>query len=132
MARCQHEERAAAVDMIDAARVQAAVFGEPFGDASSVPTLAVCRLARRFATVAVSGDGGDEVFAGYRRTRWHMMVSAARRYLPGPVRREVIGRLAAIYPKLDRAPRFLRAKHTLTELSLERCRRLRAHFHQGA
>jgi asparagine synthase (glutamine-hydrolysing) len=115
----QHEERAAAVDMIDAARAQAAVFGEPFGDASSVPTLTVCRLARRVATVALSGDGGDEVFAGYRRTRWHMLVSAARRYFPAPVRRQVIGRLAAIYPKLDRAPRFLRAKHTLTELSLD-------------
>jgi asparagine synthase (glutamine-hydrolysing) len=48
-----------------------------------------------------------------------MLVSAARRHLPGPVRRQVIGRLAAIYPKLDRAPRFLRAKHTLTELSLD-------------
>jgi asparagine synthase (glutamine-hydrolysing) len=69
--------------------------------------------------VAISGDGGDEVFAGYRRTRWHMLVSAARRHLPGPVRRQFIGRLAAIYPKLDRAPRFLRAKHTLTELSLD-------------
>jgi asparagine synthase (glutamine-hydrolysing) len=66
----------------------------------------------------LSGDGGDEVFAGYRRTRWHMLVSAARRHLPGPVRRQFIGRLAAIYPKLDRAPRFMRAKHTLTELSL--------------
>jgi len=105
--------------MIDGARIQAAVFGEPFGDPSSVPTLAVCRLARRHATVAISGDGGDEVFAGYRRTRWHMLVSAARRHLPGPVRRQFIGRLAAIYPKLDRAPRFLRAKHTLTELSLD-------------
>jgi asparagine synthase (glutamine-hydrolysing) len=114
----QHEERAEAVDMIDGARMQARVFGEPFGDASSVPTLSVCRLARKHATVAISGDGGDEVFAGYRRTRWHMLVSAARRALPGPVRRQVIGRLAAIYPKLDRAPRFLRAKHTLTELSL--------------
>jgi len=115
----QHGERAAALDMIDGARIQAAVFGEPFGDPSSVPTLAVCRLARRHATVAISGDGGDEVFAGYRRTRWHMLVSAARRHLPGPVRRQFIGRLAAIYPKLDRAPRFLRAKHTLTELSLD-------------
>jgi asparagine synthase (glutamine-hydrolysing) len=115
----QHEERAAAEDMIEGARTQAAVFGEPFGDSSAVPTLTVCRLARRHATVAVSGDGGDEIFAGYRRTRWHMLVSAARRRLPGPVRRQVIGRLAAIYPKLDRAPRFLRAKHTLTELSLE-------------
>jgi asparagine synthase (glutamine-hydrolysing) len=115
----QHEDRAQRVDMIDAARTQAAIFGEPFGDASSVPTATVCRLARRHATVAISGDGGDEVFAGYRRTRWHMLVSAARRYVPGPVRRGLIGRLAAIYPKLDRAPRFLRAKHTLTELSLD-------------
>ena len=115
----QHEDRARAVDMIDAARTQAVIFGEPFGDASSVPTATVCRLARRHTTVAVSGDGGDEVFAGYRRTRWHMLVSAARRYVPGAARRHVIGRLAAIYPKLDRAPRFLRAKHTLTELSLD-------------
>ena len=115
----QHEDRAQAVDMIDAARTQAGIFGEPFGDASSVPTATVCRLARRHATVALSGDGGDEVFAGYRRTRWHMLVSAARRYVPGPARRGLIARLAAIYPKLDRAPRFLRAKHTLTELSLD-------------
>ena len=115
----QHEDRAREVDMIDAARSQASMFGEPFGDASSVPTATVCRLARRHATVALSGDGGDEVFAGYRRTRWHMLVSAARRYVPGPARRHLIARLAAIYPKLDRAPRFLRAKHTLTELSLD-------------
>jgi asparagine synthase (glutamine-hydrolysing) len=115
----QHEDRAASVDMIDAARNQAAIFGEPFGDASSVPTATVCRLARQHATVAISGDGGDEVFAGYRRTRWHMLVSAARRYVPRGARRHVIGRLAAIYPKLDRAPRFLRAKNTLTELSLD-------------
>jgi asparagine synthase (glutamine-hydrolysing) len=115
----QHDERAGPIDMIEGARAQAAVFGEPFGDSSSVPTLAVCRLARKHATVALSGDGGDEVFAGYRRTRWHHMVSAARRYLPPRMRREAIGRLAAWYPKLDRAPRFLRARHTLTELSLD-------------
>ena len=115
----QHNERAAATDMVGGARVQAAVFGEPFGDSSSVPTLAVCRLARRHATVAISGDGGDEVFGGYRRYRWHRLVSGVRAYLPAGVRRHAIGRLAAIYPKLDRAPRFLRARHTLTELSLD-------------
>ena len=115
----QHNEHAAATDMIDGARIQAKIFGEPFGDSSSVPTLTVCKLARLHATVAISGDGGDEVFGGYRRTRWHGLVSAARRYLPRPVRRTAIAGLAALYPKLDRAPRFLRAKHTLTELSLE-------------
>jgi asparagine synthase (glutamine-hydrolysing) len=115
----QHSERAAAVDIIDAARLQGAIFGEPFGDQSSVPTKSVCALARRHVTVAVSGDGGDEVFAGYRRTRWHSLTEGVRRHIPGSMRRAVLGPLAAIYPKLDRAPRFLRAKHTLTELSLD-------------
>jgi len=115
----QHEERAAAVDYIDAARLQGAIFGEPFGDQSSVPTHSVCALARRHVTVAVSGDGGDEVFAGYRRYRWHSMTEAVRAHIPAPLRRGVLGQLARIYPKLDRAPRWLRAKHTLTELSLD-------------
>ena len=115
----QHNDRAAATDMIDAARRQAKIFGEPFGDSSSVPTHTVCRLARRHATVAISGDGGDEVFGGYRRYRWHSLVSGVRKHLPAGLRRQAIGRLAALYPKLDRAPRFLRAKHTLTELSLD-------------
>lgn len=115
----QHDARASAVDVIDAARLQGRIFGEPFGDSSAVPTFSVCALARRHATVALSGDGGDEVFAGYRRYRWHRLVEGARAVLPGPVRRHAIGTLARIYPKLDRAPRWLRAKHTLTELSLD-------------
>ncbi|HEX5328111.1 MAG TPA: XrtA/PEP-CTERM system amidotransferase [Acetobacteraceae bacterium] len=115
----QHNEAAAAIDYIDAARQQGRIFGEPFGDQSSVPTFRVSALARRHATVALSGDGGDEVFAGYRRYRWHSLVEAARAVLPAPVRRGVVGRLARLYPKLDRAPQWLRAKHTLTELSLD-------------
>ncbi len=115
----QHNDSAAAIDWIAAARRQAALFGEPFGDTSSVPTEIVCRLARRHATVALSGDGGDEVFAGYRRYRWHRLAEAVRAHVPAPLRRGVLGSLARAYPKLDRAPRWLRAKHTLTELSLD-------------
>ena len=114
----QRNEHAAAIDMIDAARVQGRIFGGPFGDQSSVPTHPVCGLARRHAAVAVSGDG-DEVFAGYRRYRFHSLAQSARTLLPAPARRPVLGELARLYPKLDRAPRWLRAKATLTELSLD-------------
>ncbi len=112
-------ERADEIDWIAAAGRQGRVFGEPFGDPSAVLTLQVCQLARKHVTVALSGDGGDEVFAGYRRHRWHMLVEAARRHIPARLRQGAIASLARIYPKLDRAPRFLRAKHTLTELSLD-------------
>ena len=112
-------EDGAAMDYLAMAREIPRLFGEPFGDHSAVPTLAVASLARRHVTVALSGDGGDEVFAGYRRYRFHMMAEAARRLLPAGLRRGAVGALARAYPKLDRAPRWLRAKTTLTEISLD-------------
>ncbi len=112
-------ENGAALDYLAMAREIPRLFGEPFGDHSAVPTLAVAGLARRHVTVALSGDGGDEVFAGYRRYRFHMLAEAARRLLPAGLRRGAVGALARAYPKLDRAPRWLRAKTTLTEISLD-------------
>lgn len=114
-----HTETATPAGVIAAAADQARIFGEPFGDHSSVPTLAVAALARRHVTVALSGDGGDEVFAGYRRYRWHQIAESARRLLPDSARRRLLAPVARMYPKLDRAPRWLRAKNTLTEISLD-------------
>jgi asparagine synthase (glutamine-hydrolysing) len=94
----------------------ATMFGEPFADASALPTWRVCQLARQNVTVALSGDGADEVFAGYRRQMFHAREEMVRSIIPSPLRRGVIGQLGRIYPKADWAPRPFRAKTTLLSL----------------
>jgi asparagine synthase (glutamine-hydrolysing) len=95
----------------------ATIYDEPFGDSSAIPTFRVCAMARENVTVALSGDGGDEVFAGYRRYRWHCFEERVRRVVPASLRRPFFGMAGALYPKLDWAPRPLRAKATLQELA---------------
>ena len=77
----------------------------------------VCELARKHVTVALSGDGGDENFAGYRRYRWHVYEERVRSLLPQGVRGPLFGFLGAVYPKLDWAPKPLRAKTTFQALA---------------
>ncbi|MBY8335791.1 amidotransferase 1, exosortase A system-associated [Alteriqipengyuania sp. NZ-12B] len=113
-----HHERIVDPAMFDRIDALAAMFDEPFADASALPTAAVCALAREHVTVALSGDGADEAFAGYRRHVFHAAEERARGALPLPLRRAVFGPLAALYPKADWAPRPLRAKTTLQSLAL--------------
>lgn len=55
---------------------------EPLGDASILPTLALSRFARGYVTVALGGDGGDELFAGYHMHQGHRLASVARTIPP--------------------------------------------------
>jgi asparagine synthase (glutamine-hydrolysing) len=71
----EHFEMVVKPDVVDILPRLAWQFDEPFGDASAVPTYCLSKLTRDHVTVALSGDGGDESFAGYRRyaeaQRWH-------------------------------------------------------------
>jgi asparagine synthase (glutamine-hydrolysing) len=112
-----HHVRAVDPNSFDLLDRLATIYDEPFGDSSAIPTFRVCATARENVTVALSGDGGDEVFAGYRRYRWHCFEERVRSLLPGALRRPIFGLLGDLYPKLDWAPRPLRAKATLQELA---------------
>jgi asparagine synthase (glutamine-hydrolysing) len=92
-------------------------YDEPFADSSAVPTYYVSKVARQHVTVALSGDGGDENFAGYRRYKLTMWEDRLRSFVPTPVRRNVFGPLGKIYPKLGWAPRVVRFKSTFQSLS---------------
>ncbi len=112
-----HLERIVASDDFDLLDTLAGLYDEPYADSSAIPTYRVCQLARERVTVALSGDGGDENFAGYRRYRWHMHEERLRRVLPLGIRKPVFAALGRLYPKLDWAPRVFRAKTTFEALA---------------
>jgi asparagine synthase (glutamine-hydrolysing) len=94
-----------------------ALYDEPYADSSAIPTYRVCQLARQRVTVALSGDGGDENLAGYRRYRLTMGEHRVRARIPLALRKPVFGTLGRMYPKADWAPRVFRAKTTFESLA---------------
>lgn len=110
-------------DLID---TLARLYDEPYADSSAIPTYRVCQLARRHVTVALSGDGGDESFGGYRRYKLHLMEEKMRSALPFGLRRPLFGALGHLYPKADWAPRVFRAKTTFQALARNS---VEAYFH---
>lgn len=114
-----HLARTVSPDCFDLIDRLAAIYDEPFGDSSALPTFRVCAMAREGVTVALSGDGGDELFGGYRRYAWHCREERLRALLPSGLRKPLFGLLGQVYPKLDWAPKVLRAKTTFQELGLD-------------
>ncbi len=124
--RTRHHVDRVESDDFDLIDLLARLYDEPYADSSAIPTYRVCQLARKHVTVALSGDGGDESFGGYRRYRLHMMEERMRQPLPLALRRPVFGLLGRVYPKADWAPRVFRGKTTLQALARDS---VQAYFH---
>ncbi len=117
--RADHHERVVTPEAVSVLEKLAWHFDEPFADASAIPTYYVSKVAREFVTVALSGDGGDENFVGYRRYIFDAMENRVRNLAPAALRQPLFGALATVYPKADWLPQPLRAKATFRNLSLD-------------
>ncbi len=102
-----HEILVKPAQLIDVLQTLVYHFDEPFGDAACFPTYLVSKLARQHVTVALTGEGGDELFGGYRRyqaDRWLRLLSPLL-----ASSRRVLGPMAGALPRFRRLKKLVEA-----------------------
>ena len=113
-----HREKVVSLSIHEMLDTLVEQFDEPFGDSSAIPTLYLARMTRQYVTVALSGDGADELFAGYRRYFYGLLEARIRQRFPAWCR-SVFQFGGRYYPKFDYLPRAFRAKTLLGNLARE-------------
>ena len=91
-----HEMRVSSKMVQDVVPLLPWMYGEPFADSSQIPTHLVCKAARQHVTVALSGDGGDELFGGYNRYFWGSRIWAKFSWMPPPARQLMARAICAV------------------------------------
>jgi asparagine synthase (glutamine-hydrolysing) len=112
-----HREEVVTPLIQDTLDVLAKHFDEPFGDPSAIPMLYLARMTRQHVTVALSGDGADELFGGYRRYYFGALEERLREKMPRWFRRSALAFAGRYYPKFDYLPQVFRARTMLQNLS---------------
>lgn len=115
--RTRHHEMMVSPEAIPVIEQLAWHYDEPFADSSAVPTYYVSKMARENVTVSLSGDGGDENFAGYRRYRFDQRENFVRNLVPPALRRPFFGVLGRLYPKADYLPQIFRGKAFISNVA---------------
>ena len=106
----EHTELPGEPQSVDTLAALAKQFDEPIGDSAIVPTYLLSRLIRRHATVALGGDGGDELFGGYPHYSWLLRQERWRETVPGVVR-------SGVARAAERLPMGLAGRHHLIGMS---------------
>ena len=114
--QCQHHEFIVQKDVAQELENIVRYFDEPFADPSLVPTFFVSELARDAVTVAIAGDGGDEVFAGYEKYTLDVLENKLREKFPKGIRENVFPKLAKLCQKSSHTF-FKKGNSLLTSLS---------------
>lgn len=96
------------------------VAGEPFADASLIPTYLICKQAAQYAPVLLSGDGGDEFFFGYNRYQSFLLQEKIKRYIPEKMRYYMTSLLGRYYPQNQYVPKYLRFGSSFEAFSYNR------------
>ena len=113
----EHEELVVRPDALEVLPTLVRHYGEPYADSSAIPTFQVARLTRQHVTVALSGDGGDECFAGYERYLADRLAGWYRR-IPRPLRACVIEPIVRLVPqRLPLGKRVAQARRFLLTAS---------------
>jgi len=115
--KTQHSTTNVSVNDLSLIDIIVDTFDEPFADNSAIPTLILCKVTREKVKVALSGDGSDELFFGYRNYQMLSFEESLRTLFVNKLTKPLFSALAKYYPKFDKAPRFLRAKSTFKALA---------------